>query len=65
MDIPVILAGGLGPDNVEKILPLRPWGIDSLTRTSVVKDGVIVGKDIEKVKEFCRIIREYEINSKE
>ena len=65
VDVPVILAGGLGPDNVAKVLSLRPWGVDSLTRTSVVKDGVIVGKDIEKVKEFCRIIREYEINSKE
>ena len=65
VDTPVILAGGLGPDNVAQILPLRPWGVDSLTRTSVVRDGVIVGKDLEKVKTFCRIIREYEINNKE
>ncbi len=65
VDVPVILAGGLGPDNVAKILPLRPWGVDSLTRTSIVRDGVIIRKDIEKVKAFCRIVREYEINNKE
>ena len=63
--VPVIMAGGLGPENVRAVLPLHPWGVDSLTKTSVVRDGIIIGKDIEKVKAFCRIIREYESNSKE
>lgn len=52
--IPVILAGGLGPDNVEEaILKVHPFGVDSLTKTSVKKNGKLIGKDIEKVREFC------------
>ena len=46
----IIMAGGLGPENVRAVLPLHPWGVDSLTKTSVVRDGIIIGKDIEKVK---------------
>ncbi len=53
--IPVILAGGLGPENVEDaILAVRPAGVDSLTKTSVCENGVLVRKDLDKVREFCR-----------
>ena len=59
VNIPVILAGGLGPENVaEAIKAVHPDGVDSLTKTSVVKDGVILHKDIERVREFCRIAKE-------
>jgi len=48
--IPVILAGGLGPDNVqEAIKKLKPYGVDSKTRTDLENNQ---GKDLEKVKQF-------------
>jgi phosphoribosylanthranilate isomerase len=47
---PVILAGGLGPDNVaDAILAVRPAGVDSKTRTDV---GDIHTKDLAKVAAF-------------
>lgn len=51
--VPVILAGGLGPDNVaEAIAAVRPAGVDSLTRTNrYVGDGSFV-KDLEAVEAF-------------
>ncbi len=52
VSIPVILAGGLGPDNVaEAILKVKPFGVDSKTKTD--KTGSHE-KDIEKVKEFVK-----------
>ena len=48
--IPVILAGGLGPENVaEAIAAVGPAGVDSKTRTDK-PDGL--GKDLEKVRAF-------------
>jgi len=48
--IPVILAGGLGPDNVQEAINfVKPAGVDSKTKTDKT-DGW--GKDLEKVKEF-------------
>jgi len=48
--IPVILAGGLGPDNVAAaIAAVRPAGVDSKTRTDR-PDGT--GKDLAKVQAF-------------
>ncbi|NLL92086.1 MAG: phosphoribosylanthranilate isomerase [Ruminococcaceae bacterium] len=56
VSVPVILAGGLGPDNVaDAIRKVRPYGVDSLTKTNIEIDGKFVSKDIHKVKEFCRI----------
>lgn len=50
--IPVILAGGLGPDNVvEAIHVVNPAGVDSKTKTDLPNNG---GKDIEKVKQFVQ-----------
>jgi phosphoribosylanthranilate isomerase len=47
---PVILAGGLGPDNVaDAILAVRPAGVDSKTRTDVAG---IHTKDLAKVAAF-------------
>ena len=54
--IPVILAGGLGPDNVyESILTVRPAGVDSCTKTNAVDfagESIRFKKDVEKVKKF-------------
>jgi phosphoribosylanthranilate isomerase len=48
--IPVILAGGLGPDNVaEAIRTVRPAGVDSKTKTDI---GGTHAKDLEKVRRF-------------
>ena len=47
---PVVLAGGLGPDNVaEAILAVRPAGVDSKTRTDL---GDTHRKDLIKVEAF-------------
>lgn len=48
---PVLLSGGLGPDNVaEAIERVQPFGVDSETRTSREDDRL--RKDIDKVEEF-------------
>jgi phosphoribosylanthranilate isomerase len=48
--VPVILAGGLGPENVAAaIAAVRPAGVDSKTRTDRL-DGS--GKDLAKVAAF-------------
>lgn len=53
--IPVILAGGLGPDNVaEAIKRVRPAGVDSKTKTDRA-DGQ--GKDMDKVREFVKMAK--------
>lgn len=58
VNLPVVMAGGLGPDNVaEAIYKVRPYAVDSLTRTSVVEDGVVKRKDIDKVRDFVRNAR--------
>ena len=59
VDIPVILAGGLAPDNVAAAIgAVKPWGVDSLTHTNrSVRGGGFV-KDLGLVREFCRAARE-------
>ena len=53
--IPVILAGGLGPDNVaEAVIAVRPAGVDSKTRTDRAGG---TGKDLAKVREFVAAAR--------
>ncbi|AOR23151.1 phosphoribosylanthranilate isomerase [Clostridium taeniosporum] len=54
VNIPVIIAGGLGTDNVEEcIKQVKPYGVDSLTKTSYKYNDGVMEKDIPKVKEFC------------
>lgn len=56
--IPVILAGGLSPENVAKaIRAVRPWGVDSLTHTNAPLPGGGFRKDLERVREFVRAAR--------
>ncbi|OKO78574.1 phosphoribosylanthranilate isomerase [Bradyrhizobium sp. AS23.2] len=53
--IPVVLAGGLGPDNVaEAIRTVRPAGVDSKTRTD--QDGSHA-KDLDRVRRFHEAAR--------
>lgn len=56
--VPVILAGGLGPENVaEAIRVVRPWGVDSLTRTNrALPDGGF-RKDLDRVRAFIAAAR--------
>ncbi|MCL2670802.1 MAG: phosphoribosylanthranilate isomerase [Clostridiales bacterium] len=58
VNIPVVLAGGLSADNVyDAVQKVRPWGVDSLTKTSVVENGVVLRKDPEKVRLFVENAR--------
>ena len=57
----VILAGGLGPDNVkEAISVVHPYGVDSLTKTSTDEPRGKRKKDIAKVAAFCKAAHECE-----
>ena len=52
VNIPVILAGGLSPQNVqEAIQTVRPWAVDSYSHTNADDSR---DKDIDKVKAFVR-----------
>jgi len=54
--IPVIIAGGLGPDNVvDAIRAVHPAGVDSKTRTD--KDDGSHTKDLQKVKQFVSLAK--------
>ena len=56
VEIPVVLAGGLGPENVaEAIRRVGPAGVDSKTRTDRATGG---GKDRDRVRDFARQARE-------
>lgn len=53
--VPVILAGGLSPDNVaDSIRMVRPWGVDSLTHTNQPLAAGGFRKDIAKVRAFAQ-----------
>lgn len=59
--IPVILAGGLSPENVrEAILKVRPFGVDSCMQTNhldAVGKPIRFKKDIRKVEKFIGEVR--------
>ena len=51
--VPVILAGGLSPENVaDAIRAVRPWGVDSLTHTNERLPGGGFRKDLDRVRAF-------------
>lgn len=53
---PVIMAGGLTPDNVaEAIDQIKPWGVDSNTSTNV--PGSSVEKDLGRIEAFVKAIK--------
>lgn len=55
VDVPVVLAGGLGPENVaEAVSRVRPAGVDSYTHTSASTRR----KSPEKVRAFAEAARE-------
>jgi phosphoribosylanthranilate isomerase len=62
--IPVILAGGLSPENVfEALLKVCPYGADSCTHTNRVnRDGKVIRfqKDFQKMREFVQEARRAE-----
>jgi phosphoribosylanthranilate isomerase len=59
--IPVILAGGMSPDNVaEGLLQVRPAGVDSCTQTNSLDDNglpIRFKKDIKKVEKLIGAVR--------
>lgn len=56
VSVPVILAGGLSPENVAaSIEAVRPWGVDSNTATNL--PGSSVAKDMERIRAFVSAAR--------
>jgi len=57
--VPVILAGGLSPENVaQAIRAVRPWGVDSLTHTNHPLAEGGFRKDLERVRRFVSAARD-------
>jgi phosphoribosylanthranilate isomerase len=56
--IPVILAGGLSPENVaEAISAVQPWGVDSLTHTNRSLPSGGFRKDLDRIRQFVLAAR--------
>ena len=54
----VIMAGGLGPDNVyDAIKAVKPYGVDSFTKTSDILPDGDSKKNAEKIKAFAENAR--------
>jgi phosphoribosylanthranilate isomerase len=62
--IPVILAGGISPENVfDGIMQVRPAGVDSCTRTNALDNQgrpIRFKKDLEKVRALVETVRRAE-----
>ena len=55
MRVPVILAGGLSPENVaEAIRVVRPWGVDSNTHTNIPGTWE---KDAGRIQDFVQVAK--------
>lgn len=60
-NVPCIIAGGLGPSNVAKAIRIvRPYGVDSLTKTNLENSKGLERKDPVKVKAFIEAVRKVE-----
>ena len=58
LKIPVILAGGLSPDNVsEAIKFVQPWAVDSLTHTNQILPKGGFQKDLNKIRQFVQAVK--------
>ena len=58
VDVPVILAGGLSPENVgDAIAAANPWGVDSLTFTNRSTADGGFRKDLDRVGAFVAAVR--------
>jgi len=58
VDVPVILAGGLSPENVSRaIAAVNPWGVDSLTHTNRALASGGFRKDLDLVRRFADAAR--------
>ena len=54
---PIILAGGLNPENVTAAIEaVRPWGVDSCTGTDLHRGK----KDLDQVAAFVKAVRDWE-----
>jgi phosphoribosylanthranilate isomerase len=61
VSIPVIVAGGLSPENVAQAIKIvNPYGVDTLTRTNMVLPDGTVCKDTKRVHLFCKIAKSME-----
>lgn len=62
VNIPVILAGGLTPENVpQAIQAVHPAGVDSNTSTNIPGDPV--EKDMERIRYFVKAVRSLETST--
>jgi phosphoribosylanthranilate isomerase len=54
--VPVILAGGLSPENVaDAMQAVQPWGVDSNTHTNI--PGSPMEKNMQRIREFVAAVR--------
>lgn len=59
VNIPVILAGGLSPENVaEAAAYVQPWGVDSLSHTNLLLPDGGFRKDLQRVAKFVQAAKQ-------